>query len=278
MVERYSARHAPKLTLAPADGYGAASEGSFVVDLDGYEGPLDLLLSLAREQKVDLKQISVLRLAEQYLAYIAERRADRLEIAAEYLVMAAWLAYLKSRLLLPETPVADEPTSAEMAEALQFQLRRLEAMRQAAERLSARARLHRDVFPRRAPATLTLDTEVVLRASLTDLVQSYARHVARTARSEPWTIVPSRLESIEEALARIERSLGSAPSWQSLIRYLPEGTLDGLRQDSLRARSVLAATFAASLELVRIGAVILRQSWAFGPIYLKRMAEEESRG
>lgn len=243
---------------------------TFVVDLDGWEGPLDLLLTLARAQKVDLRRISIVALADQYLAYVAAARRASLELAAEYLVMAAWLAELKSRLLLPEPPAADEPSSDEMAAALAFQLRRMDAMREAGKRLMARPQLGRDFWPRGRPETIPERIEVVVSADLSGLLQAYGRHLRRRRGEAPLALIePVALDSVEAALARILHSLGQAPGWESLARYLPEGALAGLREGSLAARSALAATFGAVLELARQGVLVLRQNQPFGPIYLK---------
>jgi len=242
---------------------------AFVVDIDGYEGPLDILLSLARDQKVDLTQISVLQLADQYLAFVAEARRLDLELAAEYLVMAAWLAYLKSRLLLPEPPGAEEPSGEAMAAALTFQLERLEAMREAGQHLMARNQLGQDFFARGQPERFGGNTLTVLQVDLSELLRAYGAHLQRRQGAQPLRIEPHDLHSVEDALKRLRKNLGHAPSWESLWRYLPPGTFEGLREGRLSARSALAATFAASLELAKGGGVRLRQNKPFGPIYLR---------
>jgi len=266
----------PVLAVAEDDGIaddrdaGALESDAFVVDVDGWEGPLDLLLALARAQKVDLRRISIVALADQYLAYVAAARRASLELAAEYLVMAAWLAELKSRLLLPEPPAPDEPSSDAMAAALAFQLRRMDAMREAGKRLMSRPQFGRDFWARGCPEAIPERIDVVFRADLGGLLQAYGRHLRRRRGEAPLALSePVTLDSIEAALARILQSLGQAPDWESLARYLPEGTLAGLRQDSLTARSQLAATFGAVLELARQGVIVLRQNQPFGPIYLK---------
>lgn len=266
MIDGFDDRDAPSETAPP---------GAFVVDIDGYEGPLDVLLSLARDQKVDLKQISVLQLANQYLAFVAEARRLDLELAAEYLVMAAWLAYLKSRLLLPEPPGAEEPSGEAMAAALTFQLERLEAMREAGQHLMARDQLGQDFFPRGQPERFGGNTLTVVRVDLYELLKAYGAHLRRREGARPLRIEPHDLYSVEEALRRLRQNLGQAPNWESLWRYLPPGTLEGLRQGKLSARSALAATFAASLELARVGGVKLRQSKPFGPIYLRASESDE---
>ncbi len=246
------------------DGDGSRKpDAAFVVDLDGFEGPIDVLLTLARDQKVDLKQISILELADQYLAFVARARDLNLELAADYLVMAAWLAYLKSRLLLPDLGRPDEPTGEEMAAALAFQLRRLEAMQDAGTRLLARPRLGQDFFARGAPEARREDVVTVFEVTLYDLLKAYARHKRRDADStlhiEAW-----ELYSVEDALTRLRNFVGRTPEWESLARFLPPGL-----KGALLRRSAVASTFAASLELVREGRLRLRQMQAFGPIYVR---------
>jgi segregation and condensation protein A len=241
---------------------------TFIVDVEGYEGPLDILLGLAREQRVDLKHISIVQLADQYLAFIAEVQRASLEVAAEYLVMAAWLAYLKSRLLLPEPPKSDEPSAEELAAVLAFQLRRLEAMRGAGEALMARTRLQKDIFPRGAAEPLAeARTTEIIKVDLHDLLKAY---VTRVARQQPHGLRIEALDlfSVELALERLRHMLGCSPGWATLFSFLPDGTADGLRQGRIAARSALAATFAACLELAREGHVRLRQNGSFGPIYV----------
>ena len=238
-----------------------------VVDLEGYEGPIDMLLTLAREQKVDLTKISILALADQYLAYITAARRLRLEIAAEYLVMAAWLAYLKSRLLLPEPAPADEPSGADLAAALTHQLQRLEAMQQAGARLMARPQLGRDVFARGAPEGLPRVLRPIYDATLYDLLKAYGDQRQRKENAV-LHIEPPELYSMDDALQRLSRLLGRMPEWRMLMSFLPPGLRGGIVE-----RSAVAATFAASLELVRAGKLQLRQDSAFGPIYLRSLPE-----
>ncbi len=240
-----------------------ADAGRLVVDLDGYEGPLDVLLALARTQKVDLARISILQLADQYLSFIESARDLRLEIAADYLVMAAWLAYLKSRLLLPEPPAEDEPTGQEIASALALQLRRLEAMRVAGAKLMGRPLLGRDVFARGAPEGVRMIAHPIYELSYYDLLRAYADHRRRTSPGR-LTVEPSKLHSMDQALRRLTRLLGGARGWQTLASFLPPGVAH-----ELIMRSAVAATFAASLELARQGRVRLRQSGEFAPIYLR---------
>jgi segregation and condensation protein A len=238
-----------------------------VVDLEGYEGPIDMLLTLAREQKVDLTKISILQLADQYLAYISAARRLRLEIAADYLVMAAWLAYLKSRLLLPEPAPEDEPSGAELAAALTHQLQRLEAMQQAGARLMARPLLGRDVFARGAPEGLPRVLKPIYEATLYDLLRAYGDQRQRKEQAVLHIEAPE-LFSMDDALQRLGRILGRVPDWRSLMSFLPPGLRGGIVE-----RSAVAATFAASLELVRSGRLQLRQDNAFGPIYIRSLPE-----
>ena len=244
-------------TVVPIDGE------ALVVDLDGYEGPLDVLLTLARNQKVDVTKISILALAEQYLAFIAQARRIRLEIAADYLVMAAWLAYLKSRLLLPE-PADDEPSGEELAADLAQRLRRLEAVRAAGERLFERNLLGRDVFKRGSPEGVRVLTTAVFNVSLFELLKAYGEHKARE-RSTPLSIRPRIIHTIEQALRRLGGQITTATDWQALERFLPPELLDGFDR-----RSAVATTLTASLELARQGQVEIQQRKAFGPIFLRK--------
>jgi len=234
-----------------------------ILDLDGFEGPLDVLLDLARDQKVDLTRISILQLADQYLSFVAHARRIQLELAADYLVMAAWLAYLKSKLLLPHTGGGEEPSGPEMAAALRFQLRRLEAMREVAARLMARPRLGQEVFARGEPEEIAVVSSTVYEVSLYDLLKAYGDQ-RRRASAKTLTIAPMDLYTVEEAMRRLISALGSGPDWKTLNSFLP-GDLQG----GMRARSAIAATLGASLELARAGKVTIRQDSAFGPIYVR---------
>ncbi|MBI1778891.1 MAG: segregation/condensation protein A [Proteobacteria bacterium] len=245
---------------------GAAPEPErLVVDVDGYEGPIDVLLSLAREQKVDLKRISILQLVEQYLTFVQTARRLRLELAADYLVIAAWLAYLKSRLLLPEPPDDDEPSGEELAAQLTFQLQRLEAMQTAAVRLMARARLGVDRFSRGEPQSFRSRKRPIFEVTLYELLAAYGEHKARE-EGQTLHIAPTELYAVEQALERLQELVGRSPDWQTLTSFLPAAIKDGLI-----ARSALASTFVASLELAREGKLQLRQLERFGPIYLRAM-------
>jgi len=236
-----------------------------ILDLDGFEGPLDMLLGLAREQKVDLTRISILELADQYLGFVLRVRSRHLDLAAEYLVMAAWLAYLKSRLLLPEPePEEGEPSAAEMAEALADRLRRLEAMQRAGARLMALPRLGREAFARGMPEPVADTTRSVWEIGLYDLLKGYADHLVRTS-VRTLHVEAADLWSVEEALRRLERLLGTMPDWSVLSAYLPP-----LEGDVLKMKSAAAAVFVAALELARQGRVVLRQDGgAYSPIYVK---------
>lgn len=242
----------------------SADDTAFILQLDAYEGPIDVLLDQARGQKVDLTQISILALANQYLAFVEQAQRLRLELAADYLVMAAWLAYLKSRLLLPEEADDDEPSAAEMAEALAFQLRRLEAIRSVGGRLMARPRLGRDWFARGAPERMLTVANSVLEISLYDLLKAYAGHRHRAHAGDTLHIRATELYSMDLALKRLTEMLGRLPGWSTLVSFLPQGI-----DDPLIARSALASTFAASLELAKTGKIRLRQAQAFDDIYIR---------
>jgi segregation and condensation protein A len=243
----------------------AVSDDVLLLDITGYEGPIDLLLALARDQKVDLTRISILQLADQFLAFVTAARQIRLELAADYLVMAAWLAYLKSRLLLPE-PEEEEPSGEQLAAALAFQLQRLEAMQTAAARLLARPRLGRDVFARGAPENIPILEKRIIELSLYDLLKAYGEHRRRQEKVGPLHIAPTELYSVEEALQRMQEILGRLPDWTQLSRFLPPDW----RSNPIKARSALASTFLASLELAKDGKLELRQDSVFGPIFLRR--------
>lgn len=238
---------------------------ALIVDVDGFEGPLDLLLTLARTQKVDLRRISVLALAEQYLVFVEQAKALRIELAADYLVMAAWLAYLKSQLLLPPDPAAEGPSGAEMAAWLAFQLERLEAMRSAAAQLMARDRLGRDVFPRGAPETVGRVRRTRFTASLLDLMQAYAR-LRTKDEFRPFVLDRGPILTMEQALDRLRGLIGFAGDWTELEAWLPEDW----RSDPVRRRSATAATFAAALELVKQGQAEITQAGLFAPVRLRR--------
>ena len=241
---------------------------ALIVDVDGFEGPLDLLLTLSRTQKVDLRQVSVLALAEQYLNFINQAKDLRIELAADYLVMAAWLAFLKSRLLLPPDPADDGPSGEDLAAHLAFQLERLQAMRDVAARLMGRDQKGRDFFVRGIPENLARVRRITYTATLLDLMQGYAR-VRTRDDFRPYSMDRSAVMTLEQALERMRGLIGFAGDWTDLASYLPEGW----QLDPGRRRSATAATFAASLELAKIGAVEMRQSAMFAPIQIRRKGE-----
>jgi segregation and condensation protein A len=242
----------------------AADEPALIVDVEGFEGPLDLLLTLARQQKVDLSKISILALADQYLAFIEEARRLRLELAADYLVMAAWLAFLKSRLLIPDNEQVVGPSAEDMAAALAFRLRRLESIREAAEKLIARPQLDRDVFARGAPEPIIDIKHPQWTATLYDLLSAYAVQRSKRALSRV-RFAQRSVWSLAEARGRLQSLVGAAQDWSRLDRYL----LDFITEPELQA-TVLASSFAATLEMVREGLIDLHQHTAFAPIYLRK--------
>jgi segregation and condensation protein A len=245
---------------------------ALMVEVDGFEGPLDLLLTLARSQKVDLRRISVLHLAEQYLAFVEEVKRLRIELAADYLVMAAWLAYLKSRLLLPSGPKDEGPSGEEMAERLAFQLQRLEAMRQAAAQLMARDQLGRDIFARGDPQPVARDARVEPCADLMDLLRAYSR-IRTKADFRPLHLTREAVCTMEQALERMRALLGACAEWRELSAWLPEEW----RGAPKRRRSAVAASFAAALELVKAGQIDLRQDGIFQPILLRARVREDEQ-
>lgn len=249
--------------LSPAD--------ALLVRLEGFEGPLDLLLELARGQKLDLARISILALVEQYLAVIEGARRVRLELAADWLVMAAWLTWLKSRLLLPEGS-AEAEEGEEAAEVLAARLVELERMREAARWLGARPQLGREVLARGAPEDFTATDRSRLALDLPGLLQAYAAALRRGAAKRPYRPKPLTIWSVKDALGRLASLLGSLPDWSSLDRFLPE-TLGG----PVERRAALASTLVAGLELAKGGQLRLRQDEPFGPILLRPATEEQTR-
>lgn len=246
---------------------------SLFLNLDGFEGPIDVLLTLARDQKVDLTQISILQLAEQYLVFIREAQVLNLELAADYLVMAAWLAYLKSRLLLPaDATPEEEQDPAALAEALRFQLLRLEAMQEAGVRLMALPQLGVDVFARGAQENLSTRFRSVYDVTLYDLLRAYADHKLRE-QGQTLRIAATDLYAVEDAIERLRALVGKVPEWRTLFSFLP----DFLR-GSLVLRSAVASTFVASLQLVKDGQAQIRQDGTFGPIWLRSPSGSEQSG
>ncbi|AQR73500.1 ScpA family protein [Sphingomonas sp. LM7] len=241
-----------------------SEDATLQIDIEGWEGPLDLLLALARNQKVDLRQLSILDLVEQYLTFINQARELRLELAADYLVMAAWLAYLKSALLLPRNP-EETPSPEELALRLQLRLERLNAMREAGARLVARDRLGRDVFLRGVPEGLRVVRQARYSAEIYDLIAAYGRISART-RPVMHVVAQRDVMTLEEAIDRVSALIGARIDWSTLQTFLPDGATGTYR------KSALASSFVAALELARQGRLELRQHSAFAPLYLKASA------
>jgi segregation and condensation protein A len=241
-----------------------STEPAMIVDVEGFEGPLDLLLALARQQKVDLAKISILALADQYLIFVEAARKLRLELAADYLVMAAWLAYLKSRLLLPQEAPGLGPSAEDMALALAYRLRRLEAFREVATRLMGRPQLNRDIFARGAPEPIAEIKQPEWSATLYDLLTAYSSQRQRTVLSRV-RFKQRTVWSLAEARAALERLIGQSSDWsrldQFLISYVVEPAL---------APTVMASSFASALELVREGVAEIHQKESFSPIYMRK--------
>jgi len=242
----------------------ATDEPALVVDVEGFEGPLDLLLMLARQQKVDLAKISILALADQYLAFIEVARRLRLELAADYLVMAAWLAYLKSRLLLPDVNAPEGQSAEDMANALALRLKRLEAIRQAAEQLFARPQLDRDVFRRGLPEPIAHIKHPEWSASLYDLLSAYSQQRQKNALSRV-RFAKRAVWSLAEAREALERLIGQASDWTRLDEYLIKYVVE-----PTHAPTVFASSFASALELVREGMAEIHQHQAFAPLYVRK--------
>ncbi len=238
------------------------------VDVDGYEGPLDLLLDLARRQKVDLAAISVLALAEQYLAFIENMRRRRIEVAADYLVMAAWLAYLKSRLMVPQAPSDEEPSGESLAAALHYRLKRLEAIREVVNKLKMRPRLGISVFARGMPEAIGIVQRSAFDVSLYDLLKAYAIERERTLPRD-YQPYHRTVLSLQDARDRLQYLIGDSAEWVPLSTYLADWLVD----EEERA-TTLASSFSASLELVRQGEVELRQAAIFGPLFVRRRHDD----
>jgi|SRR6185295_7495274 len=255
-----------EMDFGPAPEFDSviSPDEALIIAVDGFEGPLDLLLALARNQKVDIAKISVLQLADQYLAFMDAARGRRLELAADYLVMAAWLTYFKSRLVLPQAPGSAEPGADEMAAALRWRLQRLQAMRDSAVRLMGRDRLGRDVFTRGDPEPVRVVRTRNYTDKLYDLLTAYSQQRVRVLGHRVFEMVRAPIYLIEDARARIESMLGQMPSWSLITKFLPSGWGLGARR-----RTALASTFSAALELARDGKVEIRQMAPFGEIFLK---------
>jgi segregation and condensation protein A len=267
-LESKAAKAAPMDRLwAENDDSRLTGDPSLVVDVAGFEGPLDLLLHLARNQKVDLARISILALAEQYLAFIERVRALRLELAADYLVMAAWLAFLKSKLLIPKQPGEEGESGEELAAVLQFRLKRLEAMRDASARLVNRNRLGRDVFARGMPEMVIVEKRNTYSASLYDLLTAYAQQRQKQAINNV-TIARRAVWSLKDARDVLARLVGTLSDWTALDSFLIEYLAAPEEK-----RTAVASSFAATLEMVREGKLEVRQDQVFAPIYLRGRAQ-----
>ncbi len=238
---------------------------ALIVDVDGFEGPLDLLLMMSRTQKVDLRKISVLDLAVQYLDFIEKAHDLRMELAADYLVMAAWLAFLKSRLLLPPDPSDEGPSGDELAAHLAFQLERLQAMREAAAQIMGRDQKGRDFFVRGIPESVSRVRKITHTATLLDLMQAYAR-IRTKDDFRPYTMDREKVFTMEQALERMRSLIGYAGEWTTLESYLPEGW----ETDPVKRRSATASNFAASLELAKEGQIEIRQGEIFSPLEIRK--------
>jgi segregation and condensation protein A len=264
LAEKKAGKAAPMDRLwTEGDDDRVTGDPELVVDVAGFEGPLDLLLHLARNQKVDLARISILALAEQYLAFVEKVRVLRLELAADYLVMAAWLAFLKSKLLIPKQPGEEGESGEEMAAVLQFRLRRLEAMRDAAARLVNRNRLGRDVFQRGIPEMVIVEKRNEYSATLYDLLIAYAGQRQRQTISNV-RIAKRGVWSLKEARTILARLIGTSAEWTALDSFLIEYLASPAEK-----RTAMASSFAASLELVREGSMEMRQDEVFAPLYLR---------
>lgn len=256
------------MTTAQTDWFDTpvppADEDVMYVDVDGYEGPLDLLLDLARRQKVDLASISVLALAEQYLAFIETVREKRIEVAADYLVMAAWLAYLKSRLMVPQAPSDDEPSGEMLAAMLQFRLKRLEAMRRTASQLMNRPRLGFQVYARGMPEPIEIARTSLWEASLFDVLKAYSAQRERGSSTD-YSPLLRTVWSLQDARDILQRLIGDSFDWVPMDTYLAEYLASPKERATVRA-----STFASSLELVRQGQIELKQTETFGPLFMRR--------
>lgn len=264
MLDDGSLRLEPQIETSIDVADRVAAE-ALVVDVEGFEGPLDLLLVLARTQKVDLRKVSILGLAEQYLGFVNAAKRLRIELAADYLVMAAWLAFLKSRLLLPPDPKDEGPTGDELAAHLAYQLERLAAMRKAAAQLMARDQKGRDFFVRGAVEDVETVRKTEWDASLLDLLQAYARVKTREDFTPLHLAKRDAVLTMEEALERLRAIIPGAVDWATLASFLPEGW----QLDPKKRRSALASSFAASLEMAKRGEIELRQDGTFAPVYIR---------
>ena len=239
------------------------SKNSLIIDVSGYEGPIDILLSLAREQKVDLKQISILDLVDQYLTWVVKLQNTNLELAADYLVMAAWLAYLKSRLIIPEQVDENEPTGEEMAEALQFQLLRLESMQDAGNKIISRLQLGSDFFKRKSSEIFGYNSTSIYDVTMFELLSAYGEHTHRS-NVKTLHIQGSDLFSADDAIKRLTGMIGQIPNWSELEKFLPIKW-----RGDIISRSALASTFMAALQMTKEGKIKMQQRRPFDSVFLK---------
>ncbi len=262
----------PDPRLVRSDDIG--DDERLIVDIEGFEGPLDVLLALSRTQKVDLKRISILELVKQYLEFVNKARALRLELAADYLVMAAWLAYLKSRLLLPEEDNEDELSAEELAARLTYQLERLNAIRERAAILMSRNQIGRDIFPRGAPEPVIVTRHHTYELSIYELLKAYAEHKTREAVADI-RIHKRAVYTLDQAIDRLSDMLGLALDWTDLEQFLPQNI-----KDQQMAKSIKASMFSASLEMAKMGKADLVQKQIFGPLFIRgrKQEEEEDNG
>lgn len=247
-----------------------SEEERLIVDIDGFEGPLDVLLTLSRTQKVDLKQISILELVKQYLEFVQQARELRLELAADYLVMAAWLAYLKSRLLLPEEENEDELSAEELAARLTYQLQRLGAIRDRAAELMSRNQMGRDMFARGAPEPVIVTRHHTYELSLYDLLKAYSEQKTRGAAADI-RIHKRAVYTLDKAIERLSEMLGLAIDWTDLEQFMPSDI-----DDPQIIRSAKASMFTASLELAKNGKADIIQKQLFGPLFIRGRKQENA--
>ncbi len=264
---------------SPVEVQGDAVD-KLLLNIDGYEGPIDILLELSRTQKVDLATISILQLVRQYLEFIDRAKEQNLELAADYLVMAAWLAYLKSKLFLPQEDNSDEPSAEEMAQALQFQLKRLEAMQQAAEKLLALPQLGQGVYARGRPENIAVCVKTKWNVSLYDLLKAYG-DIEKRNEDQNYDLPTFNVMSHDDAMQRMKKMLGALPKkgmqsvWTTLHSFLPDD--EESESDPFFKRSALASTFTAGLELVKQGKLEVRQDGLFRPVYLRAVGEVDAK-
>lgn len=239
-------------------------KNEFNILLSGYEGPIDLLLDLARKQKVDLSDISILELAEQYIIFINNYNKIHLEIAADYLVMAAWLTYLKSRLLLPKEDKQDDFSTEDLADALKYQLLRLEAMQNISKKLYSRPLINRDVFYGGSNEGIKIKYNITYSASLFDILKTYSSIINTTNRKSNLTIASSQLYSVDQAIERLKQMLGVITEWTNFLNIVPK-----FHTDSIINKSSLSSNFVASLELAKNGLIEVKQDVTFGNIFIR---------